>query len=304
MNGEFASGNRCQRRNVPAHSLEEENACAGQPFAAFYIHIPPKPSGEGCEAAGEIPRLLLFMALKTNVYVDAFNLYYGCLRKTPYRWLNLAELCAAKIALARRWLLSAAGKAETVDENFWPRDTVDENFWPRDTVEWEKAETRLNEDGSYFIQRMLDVVDQIHADPFNQPILDEWSQRCSRMLPPHVFDRMITATIDRMGLPFLDPQRVRARQFQQWNDRLRLLDEAADIGEEAQRLVDNSLANDWIHYCPVDGDDVINRLHIPPGPRVRDVLLLGQQLWCESPCDREELLRRLIDRHVLPAGAV
>lgn len=34
------------------------------------------------------------MALKTNVYVDAFNLYYGCLRKTPYRWLNLAELCA------------------------------------------------------------------------------------------------------------------------------------------------------------------------------------------------------------------
>lgn len=33
------------------------------------------------------------MALKTNVYVDAFNLYYGCLRKTPHRWLNLAELC-------------------------------------------------------------------------------------------------------------------------------------------------------------------------------------------------------------------
>lgn len=38
------------------------------------------------------------MALKTNVYVDAFNLYYGCLRKTPYRWLNLAELCAKMLA--------------------------------------------------------------------------------------------------------------------------------------------------------------------------------------------------------------
>ena len=31
--------------------------------------------------------------MKTYVFVDAFNLYYGCLRKTPYRWLNLAELC-------------------------------------------------------------------------------------------------------------------------------------------------------------------------------------------------------------------
>lgn len=30
--------------------------------------------------------------MKTNVYVDGFNLYYGCIRGTPYRWLNLAKL--------------------------------------------------------------------------------------------------------------------------------------------------------------------------------------------------------------------
>lgn len=28
-----------------------------------------------------------------NVYVDGFNLYYGCLRRTPYRWLDLGALC-------------------------------------------------------------------------------------------------------------------------------------------------------------------------------------------------------------------
>ncbi len=31
--------------------------------------------------------------MRTFVYVDAFNLYYGCLKKTPYRWLNLSQLC-------------------------------------------------------------------------------------------------------------------------------------------------------------------------------------------------------------------
>ena len=31
--------------------------------------------------------------MATNVYVDAFNLYYGCLRGTPYRWLDLGALC-------------------------------------------------------------------------------------------------------------------------------------------------------------------------------------------------------------------
>ena len=28
-----------------------------------------------------------------NAYIDGFNLYYGCLKGTPYKWLNLAKLC-------------------------------------------------------------------------------------------------------------------------------------------------------------------------------------------------------------------
>lgn len=31
--------------------------------------------------------------MKTSVYIDGFNLFFGALRKTPYRWLNLAALC-------------------------------------------------------------------------------------------------------------------------------------------------------------------------------------------------------------------
>ena len=29
--------------------------------------------------------------MKTNVYVDGFNLYYGCVKGTPHRWLDLAQ---------------------------------------------------------------------------------------------------------------------------------------------------------------------------------------------------------------------
>ena len=31
--------------------------------------------------------------MKTNIYIDGFNLYYGCIKDTPYHWLNLAEMC-------------------------------------------------------------------------------------------------------------------------------------------------------------------------------------------------------------------
>ncbi len=32
--------------------------------------------------------------MKTNVYVDGFNLYYGAVKGTPYKWLDLAALSA------------------------------------------------------------------------------------------------------------------------------------------------------------------------------------------------------------------
>jgi len=31
--------------------------------------------------------------MKANVYVDGFNLYYGAVKGTPYRWLNIAAMC-------------------------------------------------------------------------------------------------------------------------------------------------------------------------------------------------------------------
>jgi hypothetical protein len=30
---------------------------------------------------------------RTNIYVDGFNLYYGSLKRTPYKWLDVSKLC-------------------------------------------------------------------------------------------------------------------------------------------------------------------------------------------------------------------
>ena len=35
--------------------------------------------------------------MKTFVYVDAFNLYYGAVKGTPYKWLDLQALCQVMI---------------------------------------------------------------------------------------------------------------------------------------------------------------------------------------------------------------
>lgn len=32
--------------------------------------------------------------MKLGVYIDGFNVYYGCLKDTPYRWLDIGKLCS------------------------------------------------------------------------------------------------------------------------------------------------------------------------------------------------------------------
>lgn len=35
--------------------------------------------------------------MKAHVYIDGFNLYYGALKRTPWKWLDLAALCRAML---------------------------------------------------------------------------------------------------------------------------------------------------------------------------------------------------------------
>lgn len=36
-------------------------------------------------------------SLRTRIYVDGYNLYYGCLRKTPYKWLDPLKLFESEV---------------------------------------------------------------------------------------------------------------------------------------------------------------------------------------------------------------
>lgn len=56
--------------------------------------------------------------MSTNVYIDAFNLYYGCLKGTAYRWLDLEIFC--QILLPRDKIKHI--KYFTARISAWPSD--------------------------------------------------------------------------------------------------------------------------------------------------------------------------------------
>ncbi len=60
--------------------------------------------------------------MQTRVYVDGFNLYYGALKGTPYKWLNPVEL--SKFFLPQGYtvdkvLYFTARVSGAVDPAFW-----------------------------------------------------------------------------------------------------------------------------------------------------------------------------------------
>jgi hypothetical protein len=59
-----------------------------------FFTYPPIASANGERNRRQAaPAFLGECRLRTCVYIDAFNLYYGALKGTPYRWLDLEALC-------------------------------------------------------------------------------------------------------------------------------------------------------------------------------------------------------------------
>ena len=57
------------------------------------VEIPPTTKWWGCEAAPKgAASAFSRPPLKTHVYIDGFNLYYGAVRRTPFKWLDLNRL--------------------------------------------------------------------------------------------------------------------------------------------------------------------------------------------------------------------
>ena len=71
-----------------------------------WILIPPAASTAGCGASFGRPLLFLGTAMRTIVYVDGFNLYFGCLKGTPWKWFDLVVL--SKNVLQQKHMVAAA----------------------------------------------------------------------------------------------------------------------------------------------------------------------------------------------------
>lgn len=74
--------------------------------------------------------------MKTRIYIDGYNLYYGCLKRTPYKWLDIFKLFDHYI------LPSSASKAHTNDNlsiKFFTANIVEKAATSKDSLADQQA---------------------------------------------------------------------------------------------------------------------------------------------------------------------
>lgn len=70
---------------------EPHRSPSGQPIRTLTESLPAEIAPRSVRG-GVGPVVTLGHPMATIVYIDGFNLYYGALRGTPYKWLDLEAL--------------------------------------------------------------------------------------------------------------------------------------------------------------------------------------------------------------------
>lgn len=102
--------------------------------------------------------------MKTRVYIDGYNLYYGCLKRTPYKWLDLSKLFINHI------LPSSSNQTHSYDDltiKFFTADIVGKAAMSEDSLNDQQAYHRAlnfnSEEGQIEIIKGYYAVNQTRA---------------------------------------------------------------------------------------------------------------------------------------------
>jgi uncharacterized LabA/DUF88 family protein len=93
--GHAASGCRASASSRKAGPEKSpKNFCSTRKEGLYEGYIPPRRFGGRAQSRSKGRLLHIWRPpIRTNIYVDGFNLYYGALRNSRYKWLNLRRLC-------------------------------------------------------------------------------------------------------------------------------------------------------------------------------------------------------------------
>jgi hypothetical protein len=198
---------------------------------------------------------------------------------------SLSKEDNAKISCCQHWIQISLESAGT---------DID-STWPESEKQWEVLISKLLVEATKFMKSLHSTIIAISSDEFSKDIVNTWISRSRRAHSPFEYDRIIELAASDMGFISIDPIILRKRFYEKWEKKIKLFRDGFNFELEARKMVEQTLLNEENLPLPISGADIMSELGIAAGPDLRKVMKMALRYYCEMPCSKKELMKRLRD---------
>ena len=163
---------------------------------------------------------------------------------------------------------------------------------PRDESAWGLCFERLCSEVGMIVEYCRIALASIAGGVDEAGAIEELRRRLDRSWPPDRFDEIVVDICTRLGVSINVPG-FRDQRLAKWREFLATIPDADDPRGAITRLIERDVVDHTNDVLPIDGEDVMDFLGLPPGPPVGDALRRARELFRSGIRDRQRLLHRL-----------
>ena len=175
--------------------------------------------------------------------------------------------------------------------NFF-NDIIKKNY-PESEDEWTDVLNALLEGSMDINDKINASLETLKKDSTNRRI-DVWKKQLQNTHEKYEFEVVFRATIADIGLETLDAYTLTEQNLTKWRKQLEKLEDSYNFNYELRKIIEQDLIEQKIPP-PVNGDDFIN-VGIEKGIRLKQALTLAREIYYQSPCNKEQLIKAVIEK--------
>ena len=165
---------------------------------------------------------------------------------------------------------------------------------PSGARNWRRCFQRLCAEIGAILAHCRGAMELVLADEDDrEQAIADLKRRLHRNWPAYRFDELVQDCVFRIGQT-LNVVSFRENKLAGWRMFLDTIHESDDPEILVARLIERDVLDHFESVLPIDGDDVMDALRIPPGPNVGEALLHARRLFRSGIHDREHLLATLM----------
>lgn len=167
------------------------------------------------------------------------------------------------------------------------------SYPPTGTENWQKCFLALCTEVETIVTHCQGAMTNVLSAPDDgESATEDLRRRIDRAWPAYKFHKITSDAVFRLG-GIVDTQKFCAPRLSKWREFLESLPEESDLENYIKRVIEKDLLNYTEEMLPINGDDIMDKLEIPPGPEIGAALRQARELFRSGIRDPEHLLEHL-----------